>query len=174
MLTKTEKADIVKDLEAKLAAQRVVIFSDFHGLSVAKQQELRRLLKKDDAEFRVAKKTLFRRAFEIAKAPFSHIDYKGELGAIFGFGDEVGPAKLLAKFAKANPESLKIVGGLLGSRELSKAEVLVLAKLPSKQELVGQLVWVLASPLRGLANVLNGNQRKLVVALSQILKQKSS
>ena len=173
MLTKSQKSDIIKDLETKAAKQKVILFSDFHGLSVGKQQELRRILRKDDAEVKVTKKTLFARAFDAAKIPFAHLDYKGELAAIFGFGDEIAPAKSLAKFARAHPDQFKIVGGVLGGRGLSAAEVTALAKLPGKTELLGQLVSVLASPIRGLMNVLNGNQRKLVVALAQIAKQKN-
>ena len=173
MLNKNQKGTIVKELEEKVTSQKVAIFSDFHGLPVSRQQELRRLLKKEDAEFKVAKKTLLQRAFAAAKVPFAHIDYKGELGVIFGFGDEVSPAKHLAKFAKANPDHLKIIGGVLGGREISREEVMALARLPGKQELLGQLVGVLVSPIRGLMNVLNGNQRKLVVALAQIAKQKN-
>lgn len=172
MLTKSQKSDIVKDLETRASKQKVVIFSDFHGLPVGKQQELRRLLQKDDAEMKVTKKTLFQRAFDAAKIPFTHLDYKGELAAIFGFGDEIAPAKSLAKFARANPDQFKIIGGVLGGRSLSAAEVTALAKLPGKTELIGQLVYVLASPIRGLMNVMNGNQRKLVVALAEIAKQK--
>ena len=172
MLNKSQKSAIIEDLKEKATAQKVVIFSDFHGLSVAKQQELRRLLKKENAEYKVAKKTLLERAFAAAKAPFSHINYKGELGVVFGFGDEIAPAKSLAKFARANPDSMKIIGGTLGGRELSREEVLALAKLPGKHELLGQLVGVLVSPIRGLMNVMNGNQRKLVVALGHIVAKK--
>ena len=68
MQTKSQKADIVKDLEQKVADQKVVIFSNFHGLSVTKQQELRRVLRKDDAEIKVTKKTLFQSA-PVVSAP---------------------------------------------------------------------------------------------------------
>lgn len=173
MLTKAKKGEIVSDLEAKVKDQKVVLFSDFHGLGVAKQQELRRILRKENAEYKVAKKTLIQRAFDAAKLPFSFLDYKGELAVIFGFGDEVAPAKMLAKFAKANPDGLKILGGLLGGKELTDKEVASLAKLPGKAELIAQLAWTLSAPMRGLVTVLNGNQRKLVVVLQKIKESKS-
>lgn len=173
MKTKNDKIKLAEELVEKAKGQRVVLFADFHGLSVAKQQELRRLLKKEEAEYRVMKKTLLARVFEAMKLPFSLFSHKGELAVTFGFGDEVSPAKVLAKFARANPDSLKILGGILGTRELSKEETLALSKLPGKQELLGQLAATLASPIRGLMNVLNGNQRKLVVALAQVLNHKS-
>lgn len=172
MQTKTKKGDIVSDLEAKVKDHTVVLFSDFHGLGVQKQQELRRILRKENAEYKVAKKTLIQRAFDAAKLPFSLLSYKGELAVIFGFGDEVAPAKMLAKFAKANPDGLKILGGLLGGKELTDTQVTALAKLPGKTELIAQLAWTLSAPVRGLVTVLNGNQRKLVFVLSQIAKNK--
>ncbi|MBI3627566.1 MAG: 50S ribosomal protein L10 [Candidatus Sungbacteria bacterium] len=173
MLTKVEKGKIVEELKEKIAKQRVAIFSNFHGLSVTKQQELRRSLKKENAEYKVAKKTLISRAFESAKIPFVHKDFKGELSVIFGYGDEASPAKSLFKFGRKNPDAISIVGGILGSRALSKDEVVSLAKLPSREELLGQVARAISAPIRGFLNVLNGNQRKLVLALSEIARKKS-
>lgn len=172
MLTKAKKGEIVSDLEAKVKDHKVVLFSDFHGLGVTKQQELRRILRKENAEYKVAKKTLIQRAFDAAKLPFSFLNYKGELAVILGFGDEIAPAKLLTKFAKANPDGLKILGGILGGKELTDKQVASLAKLPGKTELIAQLAWTLSAPMRGLVTVLNGNQRKLVTVLAEIAKKK--
>jgi len=88
----------------------------------------------------------------------------------FGYQDEVAPAKILNDFAKNN-EHLKILGGILENKFIDKMSVISLAKLPSKQELLGQLVGTIAAPMSGMLNVLQGNLRGLVRVLSIINNQ---
>lgn len=171
MLTKTQKSRVVEDLIDKFKRQKIAIFSDFHGISVSKLQALRRLLKKDEAEYKVAKKTLLDRALEVAGEKLKTKELQGEIGVIFGYGDEIVPAKTLLKFSKAN-ETFKILGGILDKRLLSAKDVIMLAKLPSKDVLIGQFIRTLQAPLRGLVNVLQGNIRNLVVVLNKIQDKK--
>lgn len=151
---------------------KIAIFGDFHGLSVAKMQTLRRLLKKTEAEFKVAKKTLLDLALEKTGIKLKTKDLQGEIGVALGYNDEVEPAKVLFKFFKAN-EAPKILGGFMGERLLSQKDVVTLAKLPSKQILLAQLVSAMQSPIRGLITVLQGNIKKLVVILNKIKDKKS-
>lgn len=172
MLDKIQKQKVVEELVNKFKRQKVSIFSDFHGVSVSKVQQLRRLLKKEQAEYRVAKKTLFDRALEASGFSLKTKEMKGEIGVAFGFGDEASPAKILFKFSKGN-ETFKILGGIFGKRTLDAKEVLSLAKLPPREVLLGQLLGVLQFPLRGLVTVLQENIRNLVVVLNKIRSTKS-
>lgn len=167
MLTKAQKSKVIDDLADKFKRTKIAIFSDFHGISVTKLQALRRLLKKDEAEYKVAKKTLLDRALKEADEEFKTKELQGEIGVIFGYGDEIVPAKTLLKFSKAN-ETFKILGGILNNRLLSAKDVIILAKLPPKDVLIEQLVGTLQAPLRGLVNVLQGNIKNLVVILNKI------
>ncbi len=171
MLTKLKKREIVEGLAEKFARQKVAIFSDFRGVSVAKSEALRRSLKKADAEYKVAKKTLIARALEQANIKFGVKELQGEIGIAFGYEDQAIPAKTLMQFGKEN-ETFKILGGLLGSRILTGQEILTLARLPSREVLLSQLVGVLSEPMRGLATVLNANLRNLVVVLNKIKDNK--
>lgn len=171
MLTKPQKTKIVEELADKLKRQKIAIFSDFTGVSVSKFQILRRLLKKDGAEYKVTKKTLFDRALQEAGVNLKTKELQGEIGATFGYGDEVAPAKILLKFSKQN-ETFKILGGILGNRVLNAKEVITLAKLPSREILIGQLLNVMQSPIRGLATVLGDNIRNLVVILNKVKDNK--
>ena len=171
MLNKQQKESVVEGLIDKFKRQKIAIFSDFHGVSVAKAQALRRLLKKTDAEYRVAKKTLLDRALNKLGVETKTQELKGEIGVAFGYGDEIPPAKTLFKFSKEN-ETFKILGGILGGRVLSDKEIVALAKLPSREILIGQLLGVLQSPMRGLVSVLGGNMRNLVMVLSKIKESK--
>lgn len=171
MLTKSQKTKLVEEFGERFKKQKIAIFSDFRGVSVAKSQELRRNLKKQDGEFKVTKKTLFDRALSRAGIDFSTKKLEGELGVAFGYGDQVEPAKLLAKFSKEN-ETFKILGGILEGKILSKEDIIALSKLPSWEMLLGQLVGALISPIRGLVTVLGGNTRNLVVVLTKIKDRK--
>lgn len=167
MLTKTQKQHLVEELGDKFKRKKIAVFSDFRGTSVAKMQGLRRLLKKTDAEYKVAKKTLLDRALEALGSSVKTKELEGELGVAFGYGDEVNAAKTLFKFSKEN-ETFKILGGILGERILKDKEVIAIAKLPSREIILGQFVRSLQSPIRGLATVLQGNIRSLVVILNKI------
>lgn len=171
MLTKTQKAKVVEELAERFKKQKIAIFSDFRGVSVAKSQELRRGLKKENGEFKVTRKTLFDRALEALGIDFSTKKLEGEIGVAFGYDDQVAPAKLLAKFSKDN-ETFKILGGILDGKVLGKEEIIALSKLPSREMLLSELVGALISPIRGLALVLGGNMRNLVVVLNQIRDKK--
>jgi len=84
-----------------------------------------------------------------------------------GYGDQTAPAKTLYEFSKTN-EKLKILGGILENNVLSIPQVLSLAQLPSKQELLAKAVGSISAPPRNLVNVLQGNIRNLINVLSQI------
>lgn len=172
MLTKEQKQEIVGDLTQRFKRKKIAIFSDFRGISVAKAQTLRRLLKKLDAEFKVAKKTLFDRALAAAGFKAKTRELEGEIGVAFGYGDEVQPAKTLLKFSKEN-ETFKILGGILGDRVLKNTEVITLARLPGRETLLAQVVGTLQSPIRGLVTVLRGNIKNLVVVLNKIKENKT-
>lgn len=128
--------------------QKIAIFSDFHGVSVSKSQELRRGLKKENAEYKVVKKTLLGRALNMMNIDIKARELKGELSITFGYGDEVAPARIVSKFSKDN-ETFKILGAVMGVRRLNDKDVLSFAKLPSQEILISQLIGVLQSPLRG-------------------------
>ena len=170
-LKKAQKSKIVDELADQFRKQKIAIFSVFHGTSVAKATILRRLLKKNEAEFRVAKKTLLDRALDSVGIKIKTRELAGEISVTFGYGDEATPAKTLSKFSREN-ETFKIVGGILGSRILTDKEVLTLAKLPSREILLSQLARTLQSPIQGLATVLAGNIRNLVVVFNKIKEVK--
>ena len=171
MLTKTQKTKIVEEFAERFRRQKVAIFSDLHGISVAKATALRRLLRKENAEYKVAKKTLLDRALAAVGIEMKAKDLKGEIGVAFGYGDEATPAKILAKFSKEN-ETFKILGGILSGRILNDLDITALARLPGREQLLGQLAGALSSPLRGLASVLQGNMRNVVVVLNKEKDQK--
>ena len=171
MQTKAQKSEIVKALASKLKASKAVVFSDFKGLKVKDMMSLRKELKGEGVEFGVFKKTLINIALKEAGLEMDIKKLEGQIALAISSGDEVAAAKIIAKAAKVN-ENLKIVGGILGVKELSKEEVNALAKLPSKEELLGRLVGTLNAPVSGFVNVLAGNLRGLVNVLKAVADAK--
>lgn len=170
--TKEIKKELVKDLAAKLKASKAVVFSDYKGLPVKEMMALRRELKSSGIEFKVLKKTLIGLALKDAGLEVDAKKLEGQIAVAVSAGDEVAAAKIVAKAAKAN-ENLKIVGGILGVKELSAEEVNALAKLPSKDEMLAKLVGTLNAPVSGFVNVLAGNLRGLVQVLKAVSEAKN-
>lgn len=171
MRTKTEKQKIVEELAEKLSRNTVAFFTDFRGISVSDSNILRRHLRKENAEYAVAKKTLFDRAFAKNGIVFTTKKLEGEIGIALGFGDQVAPAKILVKFAKEH-ETFKILAALLAGRTLGASEVLALAKLPNREVLLAQVLGAMQGPIKGLAIVLQANIRNLTSVLNKIKEQK--
>lgn len=169
--TKLQKEEIVKNLAAKLKASKAVVFSDYKGLQVKDMTVLRRELRASGIDLKVLKKTLISLALKDAGIEVDVKKLEGQIAIAISSGDEVAAAKIIAKAAKAN-ENLKIVGGILGVKELSAAEVNALAKLPSKEELLAKLVGTLNAPVSGFVNVLAGNLRGLVNVLKAVADAK--
>jgi len=167
MLRRSEKAKIIEGLQERFGRQKVSIFTDFRGINVGKLSLFRRELKKIGAEFKVAKKTFLKRALNALGIGLDPEELEGEIGVIFGYGDQVAPAKTAAKFAKEN-DTFKVLRGVLDGKVIEGKAVLALAKLPSRGELLGQVASVLQAPIRNLAVVLQANVRNLAVVLIRV------
>jgi len=168
-ITKQKKQEIVKELAEKLGRQKAAVFADFSGLKVKDLTDLKNRLRQKGAEFKVAKKTLMNLALKQKGIDADTKAMAGEIAMAMGYDDEVSAAKELREFSKTN-QNLKILGGLLENKLIDAAQVLSLAQLPSKPELLARLAGSLASPSRNFVGVLQGNLRGLVQVLSQIQK----
>lgn len=168
--TRQEKQDVVEKLTEALRKMRSVVFTNYEGLTVPQIEKLRRLLEEEGVHYTVAKKTLLKIALEQAGLKIDPKNILGNFATVMSFGDEVAPARILAKFAKEN-EALKVTAGILEGKLIDAAMVLALAKLPSKQELLGKLVGTLNAPISGFVNVLAGNLRNFIYVLNAIKEQ---
>lgn len=167
MQTRIQKEEIIVDLAKKFELEKIAVFSQIRGISVAKLSLFRRELKKMGAELKIAKKTLLRLALERIGIDTNPKDLEGEIGVIFGYENQVETAKLIQKFKKGN-DTFKILRGLLERKILSPEQIVALAKLPQREQLLAMLAQTLVSPIRNFMNVLQGNQKNLVVVLNKI------
>ena len=171
---KEQKQEIVRTLKKQIEKSKSIVFASFDGLEVKENEILRKELKKENSEYVVAKKTLMNLAFEDAKIDNLNVrDFEGRVAAIFGYEDEVAPAKIVGEFQKTHEDNIDFLGGILENKYLSKEEVTALSKLPSKQELYAKIVGSLNAPISGFVNVLAGNLRGLVTVLKAIEEKKA-
>jgi len=175
--SKQQKSEIVEALNDKISRAKSVVFAQYGALKVKDAENLRRDLKAENSEIYVAKKTLFNIAFKNSGLENLNVrDYDGRVAAVFGYQDEVAPAKVIANFKKDKEKADKInfLGGILESKVISAEQVTALAQLPSKQELYAKMVGSLNAPISGFVNVLAGNLRGLVTVLKAVGEKKQA
>jgi len=165
--------DQLKTLKEKISAAKSVVFSDYHGLTVAQIQELRSKVQESKGEFTVAKNTLIKLALKDQKLTLEDSILTGPTAILIATEDEISPIKALVEFAKTN-QLPTVKAGILENRALTASEVQNLALLPGRLQLQAKLVGTLAAPLSGFINVLQGNLRGLVGVLDAIKKQKAT
>lgn len=168
-LTRAQKQKILEDLKEKIARQKVVVFVGISGLKVRDLFDLRRRLKKVDSQLTVAKKTLLRLAFKEKGLEIDTKKLAGEIALVFGYGDEISPAKIVYQFSLENP-NLKILGGYFEKKLREAQNLITLAQLPSKEELLAKLVRSISAPMSNFLRVLEGNIKGLIYVLSAIKK----
>lgn len=170
--TKEQKQQILENLKDKLGKSKSVVFSSDNGATVQTIEELRQELRKNGAEYMVAKKTLLKMATKDVEGENQVNDLTGSVGLTFSYEDEVAGANIVNKFAKGN-EAIELSGGILEGSFIMPDMVKRLANLPSKEELLAKLVGSLNSPLSGMVGVLSGVPRSFVGVLSAIKDKKS-
>ncbi len=163
MLTRSQKEEIVQKLTNQLADSPAAVFADFKGLSANDMVQAKRDLREAGSSFQVIKKSLLAIALKNNDIELDPKSLDGQI-AVAVSPDEVTSAKLIAKIAKGN-EAVKIVGGVLEGEILSQDEAVALSKMPSLDELRGQLIGLLQSPAQGFVGSLQSPQQAFVGAM---------
>ena len=167
-ISRDKKNTLVAKMSDELQTAKLTAFAQYQGLSVADVQELRRAAREQNVTIKVVKNRLFRVAMQ-SNDVYKETDTSALVGQLIyaiSSEDEVMPAKVLDEFAKTHP-ALKLAGGFSGEGvALSAADVKALAGLPSKNELIGQVVGQLLSPVHDITNALSGNLHALLDGVS--------
>ncbi len=168
-ISRDKKETLVAELAELFAGAKGTVGATYAGLSVADMQALRAIAREQNVTIKVVKNRLVRVALS-QSSKFKAADtslLEGQLVYAFSSEDEVAPAQILAKFAKDHP-AMELIAGFDGEGQaLDTATVKALADLPTKEQLQGQLVSVLAAPLTQFLGVANGAQRGFAQVLSQ-------
>jgi large subunit ribosomal protein L10 len=169
--SRQDKEEQLASITDDLKNAKGVVFAQYRGLTVKEIDKIRKSLKKENVKYSVVKVTLLKKALEILGIKSENFQYSGPIAVAISNDDETTPARLIKSFNKEH-QNLILDGGILNMEVVGKQTVMTLADLPSKQQLLGQLVSVIAGPARGLVTVLSGNMRQLVYALNAIAEAK--
>jgi len=170
---RSEKQEVVDRLREQFQESSSVICIDFRGVNVEKITRFRRQIQKASGNYHVVKNTLVRRAIE--KTSFKELGQflVGPTGIIFCPGEPMESAKIVKKFVEETNGALQIKGGIVDGAVFDATGIRKVATLPSRQELLAQLVAALQSPISGLIGTLEGIVREFVYTLKAIADKKS-
>lgn len=163
-ISKDKKSSLVSEMSELFVSAKGTAAAKYQGVSVAELQELRKSAREAGVTIRVVKNRLVRVAMGAQKT-YKDTDTSALVGQLlyaFSQDDEVTPAKVLAEFTKTHP-ALELVAGFSGEGvALSADEVKALASLPSKNQLIAEVVAQLLSPVHDVTNALSGNLHALL------------
>ena len=154
------KKEEVSNLAEKMKNSKLILLTDYRGINVADVTELRNELRNTNSEYKVIKNNITKRALAECGLTGLEEQLEGPTAVIMTEEDYLEPTKIIYNFTKNN-DYYKIKGGVIDGKIMTAEEIIVLAKLPSKQELLSMLAGGL------LANI-----SKLAIALDQVRVQK--
>jgi large subunit ribosomal protein L10 len=153
-ITKNKKQDIVARVADILSTSKSVVFVNFHKVSVGDITSIRKQLRDQGVGYYVAKKTLTKRALGDSSVTGDMPELQGEVAIVYG-EDALAPAREIFAFQKTLDNRVSILGGIFEGGYRNKAEMEVIASIPSRQTLYAQFVNLINSPIQGLVIGLN-------------------
>ncbi len=170
-MAKPEKIQAVEVLKDRFSAAKGIVLADFTGLTVAEANELRRMCKEAQVEYRVVKNTLARIAAKQANVDELVEHFQGPVAVALSESDSIAPARVLDTFRRQAQKPQFRVGYVEG-RLFSADELQKIATLPSRDGLIAQVIGAIQSPMAQIVWTLEGIMRNLVSVLDQAAKQK--
>jgi large subunit ribosomal protein L10 len=172
-LNKSNKAQLVAELAAKMATAKATFLADYRGLTVDQVNDLRGKLRATGVEYRVVKNTLLKLAIKETGTACIEPLLSGPTAIAITDADPVAPAKVLSEYAKTNAK-FELKGGSLEGTVLSIADIKALADLPSREVLLAKMLGSMSAPATNFVGVLAAVPRSLVQVLAAIQDQKAA
>lgn len=164
-MTREEKSNVIKELSKKFQDNKSFYFADASGFTVAEINDFRRKCFEKGIEYRVAKNTLIKKALESVDADFSELDdvLKGYTGVMFSGENASSPAKLIKEFKKKDKDDRPGLKGASIEFDLFIGEehLTTLSSLKSKDELIGEVIGLLQSPMSNVMSSLNSGKHTI-------------
>lgn len=172
-LTRTEKSELVESYGEGLATAEHVFLLDYRGIDVPQVTELRQRIEASGARYEVVRNRLVALAIgDSGLEPLRDL-FQGPTAVAWSNHDPVALAKVLDEFSKEVP-AVQCKGGLLAGNQIDAEKLAEIAILPTREELIAKLLFLLQSPMSRLVRTLGALPRGLVIALDQIGKTKES
>ena len=170
-ISREKKQELVELYENGLAKAQHVFLMGFEGISVPDVTELRNQVRESGGRYVVVKNRLAMRAIEGAGLEGLKDLFRGTTAAAFAEDNPVAIAKAVSEFAKKVP-AIELKGGLLDGQEVAAQEIEAIASLPSREELIAKLLFLMQSPVTSFVRTVNELQRQFVVVMDQVRQEK--
>jgi large subunit ribosomal protein L10 len=174
MKTKAQKQKDLEALTQQFQKANAAMLVGFQKMTVSKDQELRNQLREAGMSYEVVKNTLARKAAEGTALEAAQEHFKGVTAVALSSGDPVGLSKAISKFTKANPDIFSFKAGIVEGKVVALKDVEAIASLPSKEELISKVMFLINCQAQRLVTVISAVPRNLVVVIKQIGDQKSA
>ena len=171
MKPKKQKEEELNELKKDLADAKNIVVSQFTGITVAQDTDLRQKIRATGSKYRVVKNTLAKIAAKGTPAEALSKALEGSTSIAYNNSDPVALAKALTAYAKTNPVFV-FKSGLVEGRVVNLADLNAIASLPSKEELIAKLLFLLNAPAQRIAVATNGVARNLAIVVGQAVEQK--
>ena len=171
MKSKGKKKEELDALKKDLEQAKNLFVAQFQGMTVLQDTELRQKIRDTKSSYRVVKNTLARKAAEGTAAEGVAKTFDGSTAIAYNANDPVSLAKALTAYAKTNPLFV-FKAGVVEGRVINLADITAIAAMPSKEELIAKLLFLVNSPAQRLAVAMNGVARNLAVVMKQAVEQK--
>ena len=171
MKSKGKKKEELDRLKQDLTEAKNLFVAQFQGMTVAQVTELRIKIRDAKSKYRVVKNTLAKKAAEGTPAAGVAKTFDGSTAIAYNANDPVSLAKALTAYAKANPLFV-FKAGVVEGRVINLDDIANIAAMPSKEDLIAKLLFLINSPAQRLAVAINGVARNLAVVMKQAVEQK--
>ena len=172
-IKKVRKDELVEQYTDLLKNSSAIFLTQYGGMSVKDLEALRIKVSEADGQINVTKNTLLRIAMEANELTPPLDLMNGQVATSFALGEVPTLAKVLVDSAKTN-DKLTIIGGMLGDRRLTPAEIEALATLPSLDQLRAQILGLVSAPAQGIVSAVAGGVRQVVNVLDAYAKKDDS
>jgi large subunit ribosomal protein L10 len=170
-LTRNDKEQMLAEYEQGLAKAPHAFLLGYQGITVPQVTELRSRVRQSGGEYVVVKNTLALRAIDSQALAQLKEHFVGPTAVVFSLTDPVAVAKALTDYAKDVP-AIKLKAGLVEGRAIAADQIKDIASLPSREELLAKLLFLMQSPVTRFVRVLAAVPQSFVVVLDQVRKKK--
>lgn len=172
--TKQQKEGILQKFTENVANSKSIVFTINKGINSEEMTIIRKKLVQNDAKYSVSKKTLLQIALKNQNIDLpENIPFDGAINTVFSYKDEIVGPKTIYELTKGS-EKVEIIGGIFQGKYVDKEDIIKLATMPSREQLLSNLVGSLNAPISGFVNVVIGNMRNFVYALKAIADKKGN
>jgi len=168
MKTRETKQRDLEALTQSLQSAKSAMVVSFAGLSVSKDQEFRNTLRTAGAQYQVVKNTLARRAIKDTQFEQAADSFRGVTAIAWTNGDPVVLSKAMSKFMKDNADIYTFKSGVVDGKLIDATQLTTIASLPSKEELISKLLFVINAQAQRIVTVISAVPRDLAVVIKQI------